>query len=325
MTARQVVLRSALTLVLAGGLTACGGGEKLAAAPGAKPTADGGGLAAELASYDLVAGRDQRVLFGLLSGEESSPLISFGTAEVEFAFLGAGAPNPGPRGEARWFPVLGQRLESLPDQARAVRPSEGVGVYALPKVSFDQAGPWRATLRVDMAGTPRSATVDFKVNERPAVIAPGDKAPRTKNFVIGDAIDPPRALDSRADETGAVPDEILHGMTVADAVTSGRPTMIVVSTPTFCISRFCGPITDTVENLAADLDARMNFIHLEVWRDYADTAVNKAAADWIYPTRAGELNEPWVFLVDADGMVVQRWDNVVDETELRDAARNLAG
>ncbi|MGQ0631525.1 MAG: hypothetical protein ACT4P1_10815 [Sporichthyaceae bacterium] len=322
MMAPQALVRSALGLAFVGGLTACGAGAP-SAAPPASSTPDGG-LVVQLASYDLVANRDQRVIFGLLTGGETSLLVSFGTADVSWTYLGAGAPQPGPAGEARWFPVPGQSLASVPDQARVVRPSEGVGVYALPKVRFEQAGPWRATLRVDVAGTPRSASVDFTVNERPAVIAPGDKAPRTDNFVVGDVIDPPRALDSRADDDGAVPDETLHRMTVADAVTSGKPTMIVVSTPTFCVSQFCGPITDTVENLAADLGDRMNFIHLEVWRDYADANVNKAAADWIYPTRAGELTEPWVFLVDAEGIVAERWDNVVDEVELRQVAMQIS-
>jgi hypothetical protein len=34
---------------------------------------------------------------------------------------------------------------------------------------------------------------------------------------------------------------------VADAIAAGRPVMVVGSTPVFCVSRFCGPITDAVQ------------------------------------------------------------------------------
>jgi hypothetical protein len=56
-----------------------------------------------------------------------------------------------------------------------------------------------------------------------------------------------------------------------------------------------------------------------VWRDFEARELNEAAAEWIQTEAGG--NEPWVFLVDGDGIVQGRWDNVVD---VEDLERRLA-
>ncbi|MGH2693142.1 MAG: hypothetical protein ACRDHM_11705, partial [Actinomycetota bacterium] len=76
-----------------------------------------------------------------------------------------------------------------------------------------------------------------------------------------------------------------------------------------------------VQELAAEFDDRAEFIHIEVWRDFQGKVVNKAAADWIL--REDTLQEPWVFLVDADGRVAARWDNVATGQEIEPFLRDL--
>jgi hypothetical protein len=129
------------------------------------------------------------------------------------------------------------------------------------------------------------------------------------------------AIDSRA-STGAIPDPELHRTTIAEAIRRGRPALVVFSTPVFCVSRFCGPVTDLVQDLAADYRDRAEFIHVEVWRDFQENVVNQAAADCLY--RDGELNEPWAFLIGPDGRMEARWDNLFTEDELRPALDELA-
>jgi hypothetical protein len=101
--------------------------------------------------------------------------------------------------------------------------------------------------------------------------------------------------------------------------------MVVVSTPVFCVSRFCGPITDAVGDLARRYGDRMDFVHLEVWRDFEAQEINPAAAEWIWPDQQGDAAEPWVFLVGADGTIMQRWDNVATEASLARAVEALVG
>lgn len=60
----------------------------------------------------------------------------------------------------------------------------------------------------------------------------------------------------------------------------------------YCVSRFCGPITDTVQELAQEYGDRMDFVHLEVLKDFEANTLNKAAVEWIWPDRQGHPAEP---------------------------------
>ncbi len=170
-------------------------------------------------------------------------------------------------------------------------------------------------------GKPVTAKATFEVAPAAQVPVPGDDAPRGENHLPGAAGVPAKAIDSRASDDGKVPDPELHTTTVASAVASGRPTLVVVSTPTYCQSCFCGPITDSVQELAKATGDKMNFVHLEVWRDFEAKTVNKAAAEWILPKGDPDPHEPWVFLVGRDGKVLKRWDNVASDSELSTAVQ----
>lgn len=84
------------------------------------------GLVAQVASYDLVAGRDQRVIVGLQS-DKAAKLVSFGTVELAFGYLGTSeAPEDpavaGPVVTARFMPVPGQRVTAGEARGSSTRP-----------------------------------------------------------------------------------------------------------------------------------------------------------------------------------------------------------
>lgn len=286
---------------------------------------DGGkGFSAQVASYDLSVGRDQRVIAGILV-DGGARLVGFGAMDFAFAYRGPtdkplDRPRAGPRAPASFRPIPGQRLPAQTEAARVIEGSEGIGVYAADSVRFDAAGTWQLTITGQVGDKALSVKVDFEVLERSAVPLPGEAAPRTENLLPGAEGAPVKAVDSRAQPDGRVPDPALHERTVAAAIGSGRPTMVVISTPVYCQSRFCGPITDSVQALADRYGDRMHFVHLEVWRDFEAQTVNKAAAEWIYRDR-NDINEPWVFVIGRDGSVAQRFDNVVSEDELERSAQ----
>jgi len=189
------------------------------------------------------------------------------------------------------------------------------GVYQAEEVEFDQAGVWQAEVSIDIDGATASATAAFQVVDEPAYPFPGEPAPASENHLMNSEEVKPSVVDSRANEGwGSVPDPELHGTTVADAIDGGRAAVVVVSTPLYCQSRFCGPITDEVQALAHDFEGVADFIHLEVWRNYQEKVVNEAAAEWVY---RDDITEPWVFLVGTDGKILDRWANVMDVRDLR--------
>jgi hypothetical protein len=132
---------------------------------------------------------------------------------------------------------------------------------------------------------------------------------------------PRSAVDSRARGGKKIPDSELHEATIAEAMRRGRPALVVFSTPVYCVSRFCGPITDMVEELARDYSGRAEFIHVEIWRDFEKGVINEAAAEWLL--RDNDLREPWVFLIGHDGRIVARWDNVATRDEIEPLLKRL--
>lgn len=284
-------------------------------------------LNALVASYDLAVGSPQRFLVGLVTNDQQ--LVSFGDAELAFSFLGKGEsdadPVPGPTATGIWQPIPGQQLDSTPTAPTVGDAVDGVGVYAARDVTFDEAGFWQVDVTVEVDGDSKKAQAAFEVFEKREIVGVGDPAPKTVNHLPGAAGVPVKAVDSRAEQDGTVPDPELHTMTVADAIASGKPTMLVVATPVYCVSRFCGPITDAVQDLAQEFGDRMNFVHIEVWRDFEGRELNKAAAEWIYPDGIEEAKEPWVWVIGADGIIVARFDNVASEDELAAAVDDVLG
>ena len=317
---RRVVLVASMVLALV--VSGCSSDSETPTTATTSPDPASGDVVAQVASYELVTGRSQRFIVGLFSNEDG--MVSFGTADLRFRYLGT-EDDPldearlGPTVTADFLPIPGSPVTSEPNP-RFTSPSEARGVYGADAVSFDDAGFWEVAVDVDIDGEARSATAAFEVGDTAHVPVVGDPAPRTENLLPGDPDAPPDAVDSRADDdSGTVPDPELHEETIAAALDAGRPVMVVVSTPVYCVSRFCGPITDTVHALARSHGDAMDFVHLEVWRDFENNTINKAAAEWIWPDQAGDPAEPWVFLVDASGTIVGRWDNVATEADLADA------
>jgi hypothetical protein len=303
--------KAAALLVCLAVLAACGsnGGEPDASS---SPPNE---LIVEPASYELIAGEPTRFIAGLLTPDQL--FVSYGSVEMRFFYLGTkegtGTAEPGPEATARFLQIEGDPGEAT-EQPSAGPPSHGRGVYAT-EVTFDRPGFWAVDVaaRVDGEGE-LVGNGAFEVLEDHEVPAPGDEAPRTENLLPSSTDAPRRAIDSRAQGGQPIPDKILHRTTIADSIRRGEPALVVFSTPVYCISRFCGPITDMVEELARDYAGRANFIHVEIWRDFEGKVINKGAADWIY--RGRDLLEPWIFLIGADGKIIERWDNVATRAEI---------
>jgi hypothetical protein len=274
-------------------------------------------MQAVVASVDLYAGVPQRVLVGLPFGDGT--LLSYGSASMRFAYTGtaerSSSPQAGPEATALYLPTPG-----TPDGGSSpptvTQPDEARGVYQAEHVTFDRAGIWTVDVTADIEGLgTQTARATFQVGEEPALPAPGQPALETENLTISSKGVPPGAIDSRADVNGgAIPDARLHGWTIAQALAEHRPILVIFGTPVYCVSRFCGPNVDLVEELSKRYADRAVFIHVEIWRDFQKQQVNQAAADWLY--RDGDLTEPWLYLIDAHGTIVDRWGSLFSEQEV---------
>ncbi|HEV7535528.1 MAG TPA: hypothetical protein VGP90_07830, partial [Acidimicrobiia bacterium] len=280
-------------------------------------------LQGQVASYDVAVGPPTRFILGLYN--EAKGPVGYGTVPFSFFFLGetsaSGTPQPGPTATATYLPLPGSPPPPADTSKPAYLSSTQRGVYAA-DVTFDRPGFWGVSAAFGLDG-PQKVNTAFKVLAKHAVPAVGDQAPATQNLTVSTPGATPESVDSRASATTPVPDAELHQTTVAQARAEKRPVVLVISTPTYCVSLFCGPVTDMVAGLAKDYANRARFVHIEVWKDFKAQQLNDAAKEWIARTPDQDINEPWVFLIGPDGKIQARFDNVVSRSELEPLLQKL--
>ena len=276
------------------------------------PAPDDATFAAQVATTDLYVGAPQRVQIGVFSSsdQEGVLLLSGGEVGVELRPFEGGTGTPS-EATARYVPAPGTPDPGAPPTLTA--PDRGRGVYQVDAVDFDEPGIWEALVSFVLDGEPVELTSSFQVSQTPLQPAPGQPALDTSNLTNASK-GPSEALDSRAREGAPVPDPELHEWTIADAIDRGVPALVLFATPVYCQSQFCGPTVDGLAELAATGPKDVAYIHIEIWRDYASSQVNEAAADWLL--RDGGLTEPWLYLIGADGQIVDRWGPLFDPEEV---------
>ena len=317
---RATILLTFLVLLIAGCSSDAGPGD-----PGATAPADVT-LAIAPASFDLAVGEDRRLLLAVFTDRRER--VAGGTVEVRLAYLGeepGGEAALGPSLTATFLPIPGLGIPA-PDPGPAVVGTDALtGVYRL-TVDLDAPGFWGVSVTAELVdvGTVEGRAV-FRVLPETEVIDVGDAAPPTPNVVRAD-VDAGRASPQSLDSRLRTPEErdraaTLHSTRVDESLAAGRPVLLAITTPVYCVSLVCGPLTDHLVDVAERFGDRADFVHIEVWEDFEQKRLSPAAAAWIQTATGG--NEPWVFLVDATGTVIARWDNVVDPTELEAALNAL--
>lgn len=190
--------------------------------------------------------------------------------------------------------------------------SELTGVYYA-SVIFDEAGAWGAGFTVGPKPDPATEVrLRFEVKDAPATVAIGGKAIPVDNPTLANA--PLKQID-----TSTTPDEAFHRLSIAQALASGKPTVIAFATPAFCETRTCGPTIDVMRAAFATYGEKANWVHVEPFKLDANGDLlmsgsgrvsSEAATQWRLPS------EPWIFVVQGDGTVVARFDGPVSLEEL---------
>lgn len=204
-----------------------------------------------------------------------------------------------------------------PDEAEPAMSVETTFVWTVPEVrglyraqvTFDRAGTWRIALH--SGDDPPTQTIPFNVAEQGFTPAIGELAPVVATRTVSDVVDLSEIT------TDPEPDPRFYQLSLDQALTSGRPTVVVFATPAFCESATCGPMLNTVKQVSSEYP-EMNFVHIEIYQNLdAQTRdqlqVVEAVEVWRLPS------EPWVFVADQEGLVAAKFEGVVDIEELRTA------
>ena len=104
-----------------------------------------------------------------------------------------------------------------------------------------------------------------------------------------------------------------HAMTLTEALKLAVPVAYLVGTPAHCETGTCAPALDGLIEVGSRIGDRAVFIHAEIYSDEAATVIAPAV-------KALNLTfEPVLFIVDANGKIIERFDSVFDSLEISDA------
>jgi len=205
----------------------------------------------------------------------------------------------------------GKRIHIHPDGARHVHgdASDVQGIY-VSQVTFGRAGTWGLEIEARSGDGPAEAA-RLSVSAVATSLTPmiGAPAPRSRNLVAGDV------SDLRQIDSSEPPDPRLHRTRIADAIAQGKPQVIVFATPRYCASRVCGPVVDVVRTLIPIYGDRVAFIHQEIGESGSLQKPAPTVEEWHL------RSEPWIFVVDGQGIVRARFEGLTTRRELEAALR----
>jgi hypothetical protein len=202
---------------------------------------------------------------------------------------------------------------------------EGVrGLYAA-DVTFPSAGRWGTRFDATFPdGRQETVRADYDVWETTSTPPIGAPAP---------AVETPTADDVGGDlariSTDPSPEPRFYERSIAEAVEAGEPAVIAFLTPSFCQSGTCGPTIEAVKEVAA-AHPDLTVVHVEPYvmheKDgYLQPLLSEEG--WLQPapwTEAwGLLTEPFVAVIDGDGLVRAKFEGAVLAEEIEAALAGL--
>jgi hypothetical protein len=292
-------------LGLAALLAACGGDDEPGGSGGSVPAGSLKALAADATQLSLLGAQSQLQVgvslytFGLSTADNR--LVTGGTPQVWVAKNDTGrAAGPFP---TRWF-----ELEAY-EETKDTSPRSPLRGFYGAEVEFPEAGNWMvaATTEVDGGRAVGSGGVPVAA-EVPAAV--GSKAKALSTPVATTAAGRKKICTREP----ACP---LHEISLDDALAAGKPTVVNFGTPLLCTSQICGPVVDEQMVVADKLGGKASFVHVEIYPSRSTAKPVRALTEYGFST------EPWLLVVDRDGMIRARYEGPVTAGQIEDALRPL--
>ena len=303
-------------LLLAALLAACG----QASAPAASgTTAQSGQVLPAFAFSEAVVGKN-RIAIGLI--RNNSPLND-PAAKVHLRFYNLDENDP----QVKFETDATYYGKGLPAAFYVAYPT------------FDKAGNWGAEIEVRLPGQaePSSTRQRLEVKQSSDVPNIGQPAVSAKTLKGKDVPDLSQI------SSGPNPDPAMYQISLDQALKNGKPTALLFATPAFCKTATCGPSLSVMQGLQKQYGDKVNFIHVEVYKYPFDQSVQaqeknyqqaaqenrqmtdqEAYAGIAEPMVAWHLqSEPWLFLIDKQGIVAGRYEGGITKEEIGPAIEKL--
>jgi len=192
------------------------------------------------------------------------------------------------------------------------------GLYVV-RLDLPEPGGYLVEATLRRAGrAPTSATTGFRAKVNYDVPGIGESAPASAHPTSSST--PIEWLTSAR----PVGDPEFYRLTIGEALAEKKPLVVIFSTPAFCQTRRCGPQLHIAESLRPVYANRINFIHIEILErpdlvlaGEAQPKVRDIVREWRLPT------EPWVFLIDENGLIFDRFEGFSPRAEMEASIQRL--
>lgn len=186
------------------------------------------------------------------------------------------------------------------------------------RVTFPNAGNWEAEATVTKDGRSSRAKAQFVVRQSSGVPAIGENIPASAS-----PTSPPTPIEQLTSQR-PVGDADFYKLSIADSLKTGKPSVLIFSTPAFCQTRTCGPQLEALQGLKQKYTAQVNFIHIEVYQRPDLLLQGQGQPKLAETVNQWHLeSEPFVFLVDKAGKVFDRFEGYAPAWEVEPALQKL--
>ena len=192
------------------------------------------------------------------------------------------------------------------------------GMYVA-DMNFLSSGIWIVEIKYENIKSPLKSQLIVK--SKTDALDIGEKAPIIQTKVINDK----NLIETITSDPN--PDPSLYQISLDRALEKNIPILITLSTPGYCQSSTCGPQTQVLSDLNNNfMNDQVQFIHIEI---YDNPDEMKASGDISIGIQSSQISEwgiktePWTFLIDNNGTIVERYEGFVSLEELREDINNL--
>jgi hypothetical protein len=255
------------------------------------PAAKTAGPTLILATSELVVGPN-RFAVGIVD-EANRPIVD---ARVTFGFFQVEGQQATKRSEAL------ATFRSVDQQTK--------GIYTAP-VQFDAPGRWGVEAAVERDGQRTVVRAPFEVKANGMAPTIGSPAIRSKTLTVRDVKDPSELC------TAAPPCE-LHTASLDELLANGKPTVVLFASPGYCSSQTCAPQLGVLLGVRPKYGEGINFHHVEIYKDPRNQVLADAVTEWRLPS------EPWIFFVDRNGTIAERFDGIATAEEIEGGIAKIA-
>jgi hypothetical protein len=124
--------------------------------------------------------------------------------------------------------------------------------------------------------------------------------------------------------TGSLVHPNLYLISIDEATSNMKPSIVTFTSPAFCLSEVCGPQVEVLNQLSSSFSEKVDFIHIDIYSEPSQAQSNIESAEYSNVFLEWGLQSPqWTFLIDCKGEVFNKYQGFVTAGEIELVVNDL--